>query len=289
MKTLICTPAAGGMLTTKYVTSLIETLLSPEKIKLNHEARLKKLPEPYEIGHYTLANESLIGRGRNHCAQVAMDGGWDRLFFIDADVGWKWEQFKIVLDSCDAATGRGISAGACPLKTYPISLNFLPFKEGEKFFEMHDNLKSPEGMVEMGLASQYPMVEIPLIGTAFMCIDVAVLFDLKETRPFYMYPNPYTGEPTPHWDLFPTGPIENKFVSEDWSFCHYAREIGHKVWLNTDICVTHTGPHTFGVNLVEIEDKINAAKRLEKINAEKNVAAADALTLTEIPANEEEI
>lgn len=252
MKTLICTPAAGGMVTTTYLMSLISTFYSSKRLRDQQK---------YSLGVYTMANESLISRGRNHCATVVLDGGWDRLFFVDADVGYTWDQMQKVLDACDASKGRGIVAGACPLKTYPIGLNFLPFPEDEAPFEKFDMMKDPRAMLGMrALHNGAELVEVPMIGTAFMCIDRQVFEDLKATQNYYAYPDPDSGNLSPHWDFFPVGPIKNRFISEDWGFCHVAREAGHKVWVHTDVVVTHTGAHTFMCNFDEMKREVLAEK-----------------------------
>lgn len=268
MKILICTPCAGGQASTNYFLPLItDAMMALEKLKLNEKARIKGKELPYEIGFYTLSAESLISRGRNHCAQVALSGGWDRLFFIDADVGWTWPQFKTVVDNCDASKGLGISTGACPLKRYPIQLNYWPLDEDLFFYEKTEGpdgkkipMRTPQGMIHHSHTLESALVEVKYMGTAFMCIDVQVFEDLKPFAVPYMYPNPHTGVEVEHWDFFPMGPKDGKFIGEDWGFCHLARENGHKVWLNANVCVTHTGVHTFQVDLNHAEEQYIAKR-----------------------------
>lgn len=255
MRILIGTPCAGGLVNQTYMTSVItEVFLQEERLKQQAH---------YNVGLYTLANESLISRGRNHIAQVALTQGWDRLIFIDADVSWTWPQFKSVIDNCDAKQNRGVVAGSCPLKTFPIRLNFMPYNDDEKFFP--DYLKTAEGMVEMALSHGSPLIPVPYIGTAFMCIDVQVLRDLAPVTPWYTYPDPITHEDVKHWDFFPVGPIKNQFVSEDWGFCHIAREFGHSVYLDSDVIVNHTGPHTYSVQIEEVLKNVSEKRERERI------------------------
>lgn len=242
MRTLIGTPCGGGMVNQKYMTSLLTQAFL-------HSDRLK-MQQRYALGLYTLANESLISRGRNHIAQVALAQEWDRLFFIDADVSWNWAQMKSVIDACSAKDGRGVIAGACPLKALPLRLNFMPFPEEQKFF---GDMQTPAGLLDMADERGGNLHPVPYIGTAFMCIDTQVLKDLTGTAAPYSYPDPDTGESLPHWDFFPVGPIKNHFVSEDWGFCHLAREAGHGVFVNSDVMVGHTGPYTY---LVDVETEL---------------------------------
>lgn len=251
MKTLVGTLCGGGQVSAMYHLAFgHQCMLNPDRLK-----EQKK----YNIGQYLLWKESLISRGRNHIAQVAMSQKWDRLFFIDADMYWQWPHMKAVIDACDASEGRGVVAGSAPRKEYPLRLNFMPYPDDEKYF-LPDNQPSAGGMIAMAIEKDTPLIPVPYIGTAFMCIDVKVFHDLADKTPWYMYPNPTTGESEKHWDFFPVGPVKNQFVSEDWGFCHLAREAGHGVYLHADVIVDHVGGHVFHVD-TEAELKAYAESR----------------------------
>lgn len=248
------------MVTTQYMLSYLEMTLSSIKVKqqiyLNTKLQVREknplLSEESldltarqnaeingpDIGIYTMANEALLPRGRNHCAQVAMMQKWDKLFFIDADAGWNWNHFAKIVQS-----KHPLIAGVCPLKTYPISLNFLPFAQDEKYFI--NAQRSVEGMKKMAEAHGSVEVSVPFVGTAFMCIDVSILKNLAETCLPYKYPNPHSGEQETHWDFFNCTPVNGIYMSEDWGFCHRARQAGYEVKINTEVIINHTGTHTF--------------------------------------------
>ena len=228
MKVLICTPAGNGWLSTQYVMSFISTL----------GLAIKNGITPVL---YTLSQESLLPRGRNHIAQVCMKEKYDKLFFIDADTGWFPEQFMHLVMS-----PFPIVAGCVPLKTYPIVLNYLPFKEDEKYFI--NALRTPESTRTMRQA--YGKAEIPVAftGTAFLCIDSGVFYKLSETEMTYQYPNPFNGQQETHWDFFGGGPMQGTYYSEDWAFCKKAREVGYDVRVNMDIMVNHVGTHVYKVH-----------------------------------------
>ena len=228
MRILIGTPAGGGQLSTQYVMSFISTLGAAVKAGISPIL-------------YTLSQESLLPRGRNHIAQVCMREKHDKLFFIDADTGWFPEQFLAV-----ASSPFPVVAGCVPLKTYPTVLNYLPFKEDEKYFV--NALRTPEATRKMREA--YGQAEIPVAftGTAFLCIDVGVLHKLSETTATYQYPNPFNGQQETHWDFFGGGPMQGTYYSEDWAFCKKAREAGYDVRINADVMVNHVGSHVFQVH-----------------------------------------
>ncbi len=271
MRILVGTPAGGGIVTTQWLLSFIATYSEATKrvygqnVLAHLEAAFRNAKEPvadltsfvqktiatpklaytpeYDIGLYTLSNESLIGRGRNHLAQICLMQNWDKLIFIDSDQGWTWEQFKAVVDSPSP-----IIAGISPLKIYPISFNYFPTKED--MFRFHeDGQKSPENFFKMRehyvASTGSPEIEVDFMGTGFMCISRAVFLKLAESTPTYMYPNPATGQQETHWDFFNSSAVGDKFMSEDWGFCHAAREAGFKIKMNSDVVISHTGSHTF--------------------------------------------
>lgn len=193
--------------------------------------------QKYDIGMFTLDNESLISRGRNHCATQALDGGWDRLLFIDSDIVWHWPDLKKILDSKEP-----IVAGLCPLKTYPLQLNFHPFKDDmNKFCQFG---KTVESIKQMAAHHKAVEVSVGYVGTAFMQIDVSVFKRLIDLGvPSYKYQ--VNGEIKDHHDFFQTGPEDGQFFSEDWGFCKLARQAGYEIKVHSGVFVSHIGHHIY--------------------------------------------
>ncbi len=235
LRVLVATPASGAMVTLQYMLSFIATA---EGCRNKRQGK-----RPIDLGLYTLGNESLISRGRDHCAAVAMYQKWDRLFFIDSDQGWTFEQFEMIINS-----DKPIIAGITPLKTLPIALNFLP-KESDEFY-FKDRMRSYESLLAMREGHGQPEINVGYVGTGFFCIDVAkVLMPMSEQAASYRYPNPRTGQLTTHWQFFRTMPIGGMAKSEDWGFVSFARECGIETWINADVAVTHTGAMTFDARM----------------------------------------
>jgi hypothetical protein len=267
-RVLVATPCGGGDVTTNFLASYQATMAKvevprniilrdlmvceknlqagslppefvPEAIKRYHELQSLQL---YEVGLYTLAMESLLARGRSHCAQKALTEGWDKLLFIDSDQGWTPEQFLALIQS-----PYPITCGAVPLKTYPIVLNFLPFKQDqEKYWAQWGGLKTPEGMWLMSF-DKGRYIKVARSGTGMMCIDVKVLKKMAEKARHFQYPNPATGYNETHYAFFQEGAKEGQddYYSEDWAFCALAQECGYDIVVDTDVVVTHRGQHVF--------------------------------------------
>jgi len=257
IRVLIGTPAGGGEVNLGYLLSMMDVYQNVTQIKhqifirdnlrvakeqgvigehqLNMWVELEKqnLIE-MEIGLYTLSNESLLSRGRNHIAAVAIRGGWDKLMFIDADSKFSFRQFWEIATSI-----HDLACGVVPLKTLPIALNFLPFKDDEFYFR--DRIRSMDSLIRMREGHKAPWIPVAFAGTAFMCISRKLLISAAERSEEYQYPNPATGFLHTHWNMFDTRPMHGKFMSEDWSFCYRARDLGYKVHINADVVISHVG------------------------------------------------
>lgn len=224
---LVCTPAYGGLLTTEYMMSFL---------RCTDEAAALGI----QLGIYLLKNESFIQRGRNRCAYAALQGGWDALFFIDADIRWTWAEMKLLLDS-----ESPIIAGAYPAKTLPITLNFDPLPEHARqyFYNGRRDLSSFQKFTEE--AGSTGEVEIQHATTGFMLIDCSVLRKLKNSRPSYRYPCLISGETEVHHDYFKSGVYDEDFLTEDYGFCRAARKEGFRIMLQTQAHVDHVGSFIF--------------------------------------------
>lgn len=271
LRILIGTPAGGGQTSVQYLLGIMELFQKCMQMKqqifirdnlriarqqgminfqqLQNLEALEKMPLiDMEIGLYTLANESLLSRGRNHIAAVAIRQGWHKLMFIDADAKFTFEQFMSVV-----CTNEDFVAGACPLKCFPISLNYLPFEDDEHYYK--NNIRSVDSFLKMKEGHGKKHVPVAFIGTAFMCISRNALLRMAEISDEYMYPNPSTGHLHRHWDIFSTKPMNDKYMSEDWSACHKWRSLGGSVMLDTDVIISHVGSHVFGPEQAHITHK----------------------------------
>jgi hypothetical protein len=227
---LLATPAFGGMLHSKYVTSIIPSC---------NELAVRGIPN----GIYILPNESLISRARNRCAAFALKHGFERLMFIDADIGWNLEDFKSILQS-----DKRVIGGTYPIKQLsPSRLAYNPF----------DQLNFPEGIRPRGieelqyLKEHYAVngageVAVRHIPTGFMMIDCSVFRDLQKFVPHYQQEDTGDGTFETHYDYFPIRLAGEMYESEDWAFCSLVSEhLDCGIWLNTNVVLSHTGIYTY--------------------------------------------
>lgn len=235
MKVLIGSPAYGGMVMTDYLVSMANTIRG--FIRDNVDYTL-----------YTLTNESLINRGRNTIANAALEGGFDKLVFIDADMGWTYSDMCLLLNSPKVIVG-----GTYPLKALPIALNFNPLPEHFDIFEE----EGPSGktykktLEKMALYKEKYCdingeVQVMHVPTGFLSINVSVLQQLKDKVASYDQRDFATGKVTHIYEFFPIRVKNNVLESEDWAFCSIARENGIPIFMNANIVTTHQGTYTFG-------------------------------------------
>src|ERR1700733_7753997 len=113
MNLLLGTPCAQNQVHREYCMSLLtETINAPDRL----ENQTK-----YSIATYLVGGVSGLGKDRGIIASHALRHNFDKVFFIDADQSWTWDQFRTIADSPES-----ITAGVVALKQYPIQLNFTP-------------------------------------------------------------------------------------------------------------------------------------------------------------------
>jgi hypothetical protein len=172
----------------------------------------------------TMTNESLISRARNTLvAKFLNNPDSTHLMFIDADIGWEpWHLLVMLNRQVD------VIGGLYPMKTLPVKWVVNGFDGAEE---------GPDGLQEVSKT-----------GTGFMLIKRAVFEKLNAhpaTKPFAndiglpVELNPYMKT------YFDTAVRENRYYSEDWTFCENWRDLGGKVWVDKRVLLKHTGTYVF--------------------------------------------
>jgi hypothetical protein len=173
----------------------------------------------------TMTNESLISRARNTLtAKFLHTKESTHLMFIDADIGWEPWHLLVMLDA-----QKDVIGGLYPMKSLPVKwcVNGIP------------------GQVEEPGTN---LVEVTKTGTGFLLIKRDVFEKLNAhpaTKPFNndiglpVELNPYMKT------YFDTAVRENRYYSEDWTFCENWRDIGGQVWVDKRVLLRHVGTYTF--------------------------------------------
>ncbi len=187
---------------------------------------------------FAVVNETrnFITQARNRSAHYAINNGFDKLLFIDADISWKGIDVMALVNSPHKIVG-----GTYPFKTFPIKLNFQPLHE-----QMREYEEDPTKFIETH-ADANGIIEVNKIPTGFLMIDVSVFKDIEPYCEKYRpYRDPILGEMQEETMFFPMGVNdEGFFESEDWGFCRLAQKAGHKIYFQTRAIVDHVGKHTY--------------------------------------------
>jgi hypothetical protein len=208
----ICMPCYGGMLTESCFMSYI---------KWSNTCRQLGIDWTME----TMTNESLISRARNTLtAKFLHNKESTHLMFIDADIGWEPWHLLVMLNA-----QKDVIGGLYPMKSLPVKWCVNGF-EGAQVSE--------DGTLQ----------EVSKTGTGFMLIKREVFEKLNAhpaTKPFIndigLPPelNPYMKT------YFDTAVRENRYYSEDWTFCENWRDLGGQVWVDKRVLLKHTGTYVF--------------------------------------------
>ena len=208
----ICMPCYGGQLTESTFMSFIKWANICRQLGIDWTVE-------------TMTNESLISRARNTLtAKFLSNKESTHLFFVDADIGWEPWHLLVLLNA-----QKDVIGGLYPMKSLPVKwcVNGIPGKAEDP----NSNL-----------------IEVTKTGTGFLLIKRDV-FDKLNAHPAVRHFNNDIGLPetlNPFMKTyFDTAVRENRYYSEDWTFCENWRDLGGEVWVDKRVLLKHTGTYVF--------------------------------------------
>ena len=233
-KVHIAMPCYGGMLTESTFMSFIKWANTARQLGIDWTLE-------------TMVNESLISRARNTLtAKFLHNKESTHLMFIDADIGWEpWHLLVMLNRDVD------VIGGLYPMKSLPVKWCVNGFDGAEE---------GPDGLQEVSKT-----------GTGFLLIKRHVFEKLDAhpaTKPFMndiglpVELNPFMKT------YFDTAVRENRYYSEDWTFCENWRDIGGKVWVDKRVLLRHTGTYVF-----DFQTQDQLYKDLHALAVQNGVAA----------------
>jgi hypothetical protein len=238
----ICMPCYGGQLTESTFMSFIKWANTARQLGLDWTVE-------------TMTNESLISRARNTLtAKFLATTESTHLFFVDADIGWEpWHLLALLNHDKD------VVGGLYPMKTLPVKwcVNGIPGADEN----------DPSGLVE-----------VTKTGTGFLLMKRHVYEKLNAHPAVKPFMNDIGLDPVLNQYMktyFDTAVRENRYYSEDWTFCENWRDLGGQVFIDRRVLLKHTGTYTFDFTT---QDKLYADLH---VIAEANRIAAAAVVTTE--------
>jgi len=207
----ICMPCYGGMLTESTFMSYIKWANTARQLGIDWTME-------------TMTNESLISRARNTLtAKFLSNQDSTHLMFIDADIGWEpWHLLVLLNRDVD------VIGGLYPMKSLPVKWCVNGFDGAEE---------GPDGLQE-----------VTKTGTGFLLMKRHI-FEKLNAHPAVKPFNSDIGLPSElnvHMKTyFDTAVRENRYYSEDWTFCENWRDLGGKIWVDKRVLLKHTGTYVF--------------------------------------------
>lgn len=245
----IATPCYGGQIGEPYFRSMMQLAILCNKYGIRYTVS-------------TLANESLVTRGRNTLTSFFMQNpDATHLFFIDADIEFNPEDLLRMV-----AHDKEVIVGAYPKKAinWDSIIHAARKHESEtaQTIEGHssnyvvnfDLVKDEEGKPTPQVQIRDNLVKLKDAGTGFMCIKRSVIQRLFDEHPELKYVNDLNLDPKfePYmYALFDTiiDPESRRYLSEDYTFCRRWQAVGGDVWLDPRTALNHVGHYTFRGNI----------------------------------------
>jgi hypothetical protein len=229
----------GGMCTGHYVQGLLYTVAKMRELGVN-------------TFWAQMMNESLIPRARNELARVFLEGGFDYLMFIDADISFDGDAVAHLL-----AADKDVVCGIYPKKEIDWSKVETAAKDGQA------NLQDYAGAFVFNMIDQHAetdahgLIEVRHGGTGFMLIKRAAFEHLMPHVPTYRissFKDPVTGEYVKPltYEFFATSiDASGALLSEDYHFCETFRKHGGQIYANPFIPLQHVGTYVYSGNIIK--------------------------------------
>lgn len=245
----IATPCYGGQIGEPYFRSMM---------------RLAILCNKYDIQYTisTLANESLITRGRNTLVSFFMEHPEaTHLFFIDADIEFDPNDLLRMV-----AYDKPITVGAYPKKAINwgsiIEASRTNLEETPETIEGHssnyvvnfDFVKDDEGNPIPQIQITDNLIKLKDAGTGFMCIKKDVIQQMFDKHPELKYANDINVDQKFEKHMYALfdciiDPESRRYLSEDYTFCRRWQDMGGEVYLDPRTALNHVGHYTFRGNI----------------------------------------
>jgi hypothetical protein len=239
-KLFVSTPMYGGMANGLFMKSCLDL----QTVCMNYGISIR---------FSFIFNESLITRARNYLVDEFLRAEeYTHLLFIDADIGFDPRDVIAML-----AIDKEIIGGPYPKKSIKWNSVIQAVKKNPDITPAE--LEKVTGdyvfntVTGTGKFSISEPLEVLEIGTGFMMIKREVFKKFKEAYPDLEYKPDHVGQQ--HFDgkrmihayfdtVIDKGKSE-RYLSEDYMFCQWWRNIGGKIWLCPWMKTQHIGTYAF--------------------------------------------
>jgi hypothetical protein len=257
-KLMVATPMYGGQCFGSYCNSCIQ---------LSNLCARFGIPVVFKH----LYNESLIQRARNYLVDEFYRSEATHLLFIDGDITFSAQDALILLSMCgepieensnkrydiigapyakkdiawekvyDAVKEGLVDENPALLRNFTADFAFNPLLDGNSTFKLNEP------------------VEVSEAGTGFLCISRNAIEQFRKKYPKQKYTPDHArskdfSKGNIIYAIFDCviDPDTNRYLSEDYMFCKYARNIGLSVWICPWMKLGHSGSYIFGGSIPDL-------------------------------------
>ena len=256
MKLFIATPMYGGMCNGMYTKSLMDTT-----------SVCMQYGVPFQL--YYLFNESLITRARNYCVANFLKSECTHMLFIDSDIHWSAMDLMYMLHLISENPEMyRILCALYPKKTIAWEKIMKAAKSGDYDEKPWELEKVGGDMVFNPLPDEYPDGQAPIYepvkikegATGFMIIERSVFTEYAQAYPELLYTPDHLRE----GEFLPGEQItaffdciineQNRYLSEDYMFSEYCRNLGIDIWALPCVELMHCGSYVYQGSVVRMAE-----------------------------------
>lgn len=238
MNILIATPCYGGMIHTQCAQSIMELRILFSSKNIRHEW----LP---------IMGESLIPRARNASIAYFLCKDFTHILFVDSDIVFDPVSVLRLVD-------KDVPISACVYPYKDINIDNIVNKARSTSIDTTAILLSSMSYVMNTNDSVLDdgWLKVSEVGTGFLLIRKDLISKLVDLHPSLKYKND-----CPYYDrlhqsmndnfylFFDTRVVDDRYLSEDYSFCHYVTDAGYDIYVDTTSGINHIGTYTYRGNL----------------------------------------
>ncbi|MCR9179055.1 MAG: hypothetical protein NXH71_02325 [Erythrobacteraceae bacterium] len=211
-----------------------------------------------------LSNNASITRVRNILLGTFLRSSATHLLFVDNDIGFVPEQVLTLIDQMQADDRLAVVGAPCPKRRVNWKLVASACEKGlgkanPAELERFSGVFALEPLdPAAGVRVDQPL-EVARIGTGLMMIRRNVITELCQRYPELRFrPDPQDMmDGQIEGDLFALfqpliHPDTGHLMSDDYAFCHRARDAGYRIWAAPWMRTSHTGPARFAGALADL-------------------------------------
>lgn len=244
-KVMLATPMYGGMGNSMFFSSVLQL----QDVMIRNGMHMH---------HCFMANESLIDRARNGLVHEYLTrSDAEYLLFVDADIQFRPEDVLAMM-----SFDKDLICGPYPKKhiNWPVVIEAI--KHGVEDQSILNKLVGEYVFTPLdGDTKMEKIIRVSEAGTGMMLIRRSVFEKMKEAFPenYYISDDSRVLETEGKREMhayFRTAIVDNRYLSEDYYFCHKWREIGGDVWLFPWSQCTHYGTYGFQGSVGHLVDTL---------------------------------